>query len=464
MVDHAPTALKNFAIQTFGTADKVALIVGIVGVLAALAAGVGVIATRRRWAGMAGIVALAVVGGAAALGRPGSTAMALLPSVTGGIVGLSVLNWLLAGRRRPGTEPGGSGLLERRRLLTGTLAVAGLGAATFALGRGLRRRLEVTAARARIQLPPPASPAPALPAGIDPPVPGLTPYVTPTRDFYRIDTALVVPQVDPDSWRLKVHGLVERELQFTLEELLAFPLVERHLTLVCVSNEVGGGYAGNARWLGVRLADVLNRCGVRPDATQLVSRSVDGYTAGTPVETVLDGRDALIAVGMNGEPLPTRHGFPARLVVPGLYGYVSATKWLTELELTTFEAFDAYWVRRGWASRAPVKTMSRIDTPRGLQRLPAGKIPIAGVAWAPHRGIDRVEVRVDDGPWRLATLAPGASDDTWRQWVLEWDASPGRHVITCRATDGASEVQTEMRARPMPDGATGWHEVLVTVT
>ncbi len=231
MVDHAPTALKNFAIQTFGTADKVALIVGIVGVLAALAAGVGVIATRRRWAGMAGIVALAVVGGAAALGRPGSTAMALLPSVTGGIVGLSVLNWLLAGRRRPGTEPGGSGLLERRRLLTGTLAVAGLGAATFALGRGLRRRFEVTAARARIQLPPPASPAPALPAGIDPPVPGLTPYVTPTRDFYRIDTALVVPQVDPDSWRLKVHGLVERELQFTLEELLAFPLVERHLTL-----------------------------------------------------------------------------------------------------------------------------------------------------------------------------------------------------------------------------------------
>jgi hypothetical protein len=274
----------------------------------------------------------------------------------------------------------------------------------------------------------------------------------------------VLPQVDPATWRLRVHGMVDKELSFTLDDLLSRPLVERDLTLVCVSSEVGGTYAGNARWLGVPLRDILEEAGVRDGADQLVSRSVDGWTAGTPVAAVRDGRDALIAVGMNGEPFPVKHGFPARLVVPGLYGFVSATKWLTSLELTTFDAFNGYWVKRGWAQQAPVKTMSRIDTPRGLQKVAAGRVPIGGVAWATHRGISKVEVRIDDGPWQEAQLAPVPSVDTWRQWFFAWDAPAGSHTVTCRATDSDGQTQDEQRVDPIPDGATGWHQIVVLVS
>jgi DMSO/TMAO reductase YedYZ molybdopterin-dependent catalytic subunit len=287
--------------------------------------------------------------------------------------------------------------------------------------------------------------------------------VTRNADFYRIDTALVAPQVRPGSWRLDVGGMVDRPLTLTYRDLLSRPLVERDITMICVSNEVGGRYTGTARWLGVPLRDVLMDAGVRPGADQVVSRSVDGWTCGTPTSVVMDGRDALIAVGMNGEPLPVAHGFPARLIVPGLYGFVSGTKWLREIELSTFEAFDPYWARRGWAKKAPIKTMARIDTPRGLSNLRAGKTAVAGMAWAIHRGVAQVEVRVDDDPWQVARLGAVPSNDTWRQWVFEWDAPPGRHTITARATDGTGEVQTEDRAEPIPDGASGWHAIVVLV-
>jgi DMSO/TMAO reductase YedYZ molybdopterin-dependent catalytic subunit len=288
--------------------------------------------------------------------------------------------------------------------------------------------------------------------------------VTPNADFYRIDTALTAPQVRTEDYSLRIHGMVDDELELSYADLLARPMIERDITLTCVSNEVGGRYVGNARWLGTPLADLLAEVGVRSGADQLVGRSVDGYACGFPVEDALDGRDALVVVGMNGEPLPIEHGFPVRLVVPGLYGYVSATKWLTEIELTTFADFDHYWVRRGWAQRAPIKLMSRIDTPRGLGKVTAGTVPIAGVAWAQTIGIGAVEVRIDDGGWRPAQLGDVTTKDTWRQWLLPWEATAGRHTITVRATDANGAIQTDERAEPIPDGASGLHQIVVIVT
>jgi DMSO/TMAO reductase YedYZ molybdopterin-dependent catalytic subunit len=391
------------------------------------------------------------------------------PSLGGAAVGVAVL---LAGRRAPQgpLEPaadvrsGTPALLARRRFLGLTAVVALGGAAAASTGRWLQNRVGAAASRAAVVLPRAARRLRPVPAGADLGIDGVVPFVTPNRDFYRIDTALLVPQVPTEGWTLRIHGMVERELELTYDELLARPLVEADITLTCVSNEVGGGLLGNARWLGARLDDLLREAGVRRGATQLVPRSADGYAAGFPTEVALDGREALVAVGMNGEPLPVQHGFPARLVVPGLYGYVSATKWLTEIELTTLEDFDSYWVRRGWAKEAPIKTSCRIDTPRGLARLPAGRVPVAGVAWAQGRGIQGVEVRVDDGPWEPARLATAVGDDTWRQWVYEWDATSGSHGLQARATDGTGRLQVEEREPPIPEGATGWHTVQVTVS
>ncbi|MGK5451380.1 molybdopterin-dependent oxidoreductase, partial [Streptomyces radiopugnans] len=315
-----------------------------------------------------------------------------------------------------------------------------------------------------------ASKAPPLPPGADLRLPGMKPFITPNDAFYRIDTALTVPRPDAGAWRLRLHGLgVTRPLTLDFRELLERPLVERDITLTCVSNQVGGPCVGTARWLGVPLAELLREAGVRPPsrggpADQLVSRSVDGMTLGTPVETVMDGRDALLAVGTNGEPLPFDHGFPVRMVVPGLYGYVSACKWLTELGLTTFDAYDAYWVRRDWAAEAPVKTQPRIDTPKPLASLKAGTVAVGGVAWAQHTGIDRVEVRVDDGPWHAARLAAEDSADTWRQWAWRWNATPCSQRLEVRATDRDGRVQTAERVGTLPDGATGRHSVVVDVT
>jgi DMSO/TMAO reductase YedYZ molybdopterin-dependent catalytic subunit len=278
-----------------------------------------------------------------------------------------------------------------------------------------------------------------------------------------VDTALTVPQVAADGWKLRVHGMVDHPLTITYEQLLERPLIERDITLTCVSNEVGGPYIGNARWLGARLADLLREAGLHPNASQLVSRSSDGMTIGTPASVVMDGRDAMLAVGMNGEPLPVEHGFPVRMVVPGLYGYVSACKWIVDIEATTFAKYDAYWVDRGWAQQAPIKTESRIDTPRdGATRSP-GTVQVAGVAWAQHRGIRKVEVQVDGGPWHEARLAAAPTTDTWRQWVWSWPATKGDHTLKVRATDTAGTTQTSDEAPPLPDGATGYHAISVKV-
>ncbi|MEU8762869.1 molybdopterin-dependent oxidoreductase [Streptomyces sp. NPDC048659] len=477
LIDRTPAPVKDFAIRNFGENDKTVLQLGILAMLALVAVGLGVLATAHRRAGAAGVLLFGIVGAAAALTRPDSTGIGdVLPSVAGALAGALALYLLAAQAVRapepadPDGEGGGAGW-NRRGFLTAAGVTAVAAASAGALGRTFtaRRGEGALASRRSLVLPKPASPAPALPPGVQLKVPGITAFTTPNADFYRVDTALTVPMIDAATWRLRIHGTgVARSRTYTLDELLARPLIERDITLTCVSNEVGGPYIGNARWLGVPLAGLLSEAGVLPPsrggrADQLVARSVDGMTLGSPVEDVMDGRDAMLVVGMNGEPLPFDHGFPVRMLVPGLYGYVSACKWITDIELTTFDAYDPYWVKRTWARRAPIKTQSRIDTPKPFARPAAGPVIVAGVAWAQHRGIARVEIRVDDGPWRDADLAAEANVDTWRQWTYRWDAAPGGHHLTVRATDGTGQVQTERRTRTIPDGASGLHSVFVTV-
>ncbi|MFD8076696.1 molybdopterin-dependent oxidoreductase [Streptomyces sp. NPDC059718] len=475
-IDRTPAAVKDWAIRSFGTNDKLVLQLGILLVLGALAVALGLLGIRHRRAAAAGVLLFGAIGAVAAMSRPDADGpLDALPSLAGAVAG-GLLLYVLIGRLTDGsvrssdagTAPGG---WDRRGFLVVAAAAAAASAAAGALGRGLASSSgkQAMASRAAVRLPVPASPAAAVPRGAAPRIPGISPFVTSNEDFYRVDTALVVPKVDATRWRLRVHGRgVGTPLDLTFRDLLQRELIERDITLTCVSNEIGGPYVGNARWIGVPLFDLLREAGVRPPsqggpADQLVSRSVDGMTLGTPVEDVMDGRDAMLAIGMNGEPLPLEHGFPVRMVVPGLYGYVSACKWIQDIELTTFAAYDAYWVKRDWARRAPVKTQARIDTPKPFARPKAGRVTIAGVAWAQHRGIDRVEVRIDDGPWRDADLAAQATTDTWRLWSLTWDATPGPHTLTVRATDGTGEVQTARRARTAPDGAGGRHSVVITV-
>ncbi|MGP3775981.1 molybdopterin-dependent oxidoreductase [Streptomyces sp. SDT5-1] len=473
-IDRTPPAVKDWAIRQFGTHDKLVLQLGILAVLSLLALALGVLATRRRLAGSLGVLAFGAVGALAAASRPDATGPAdALPSLIGGVAGAGILYWLAGRLDRPvaaGQETEGSDWDRRGFLLAaGAAAAASTGAGV--VGRAFKgsRGNSAVASRADVALPSPASAAPPTPRGAALRVDGISPYVTPNADFYRVDTALVVPKVDATAWKLRIHGKgVSREQTFSFDDVLRMPLIERTITLNCVSNEVGGPYVGNARWIGVRLADLLKQCGVRPPsgggpADQLVARSVDGMTIGSPVEDVMDGRDAMLAVGMNGQPLPFEHGFPARMLVPGLYGYVSACKWIEDIELTTFDAYDPYWVRRDWARRAPVKTQSRIDTPKPFAHPKAGTVMVAGVAWAQHRGIDKVEVRVDDGPWQEARLAAEDTRDTWRQWSYEWRAAKGGHTLTVRATDRTGTTQTSERVPPIPDGASGWHSVVVTV-
>ncbi len=352
-----------------------------------------------------------------------------------------------------------------RRSFMATSGIAVVGAAAGGVaGSLLTRRSTVTHARALVKLPPPAKVLPPLAASTDLHIPGLSPFVTPNGSFYRVDTALLIPQVSPASWRLRVHGMVSRELDITFNDLLRRPLTEADITLCCVSNPVGGPYISNTRWLGVPLASVLREAGIRSGADQLLSTSTDGYTSGTPVATVMDGRNALLAVAMDGAALPVAHGFPVRMVVPGLYGYVSATKWVTDINVTTFAAQQGYWVQQGWAERGPVKTESRIDVPNGTATVKAGRVAVAGVAWAQRRGVAAVEVRVDGGPWQEARLATVPGIDTWRQWVWDWDAAAGTHQLQVRATDETGYTQTSAQADPYPDGATGWHTVQVNVS
>ncbi|MTK00868.1 molybdopterin-dependent oxidoreductase [Micromonospora sp. CP22] len=487
VVDIAPEPVKRFGIEVFGTYDKIALLVGTALLLGGFAALLGLLAARRLMASLVGIAVFGGVGAAAALTRASADVADVLPSLVGAAAGGLVLWAFVAGPLEldpwpwapptvaeppvsaDGTPaPVGRGQRvdpdARRRFLTGVGTVIGVATVGGVAGRWLAGRQGVSAAREAITLPAPVSAAPPVPAGADLDLPGLASYVTSNRGFYRIDTALVLPQVDPETWRLRIHGRVRHPVTLSYADLLARPLVERYVTLACVSNEVGGDLIGNARWLGVPLRELLDEVEPLDGADQVVGRSVDGWTCGTPTAVLRDGRDALLAVGMNGEPLPVRHGFPARMVVPGLYGYVSACKWITELELTSFADFDAYWVPRGWSAQGPVKTQSRIDTPRPRNRPAAGPVTVAGVAWAQHRGIDRVEVRVDDGPWQEARLAPTISVDTWVQWSWQWQATPGRHTLQVRATDSTGETQTGQSRGVAPDGATGWHTVTITVT
>ena len=471
-VDASPEWLKAFAIRTFGEQDKLVLLIGIGVVLTAIVAVAGAASGRRPYLGIAASVALGAVGAAAAVTRPTNDLSDAIPSVVGTVAGVIAYGRLrdaagMPSAPPPETHPASSPTMrsyDRRRFLRAGVAAAGITAVAGGLGRLLTTRASAAASRADATIPEPADPLPPPPSGADLGLPGVDPFLTPNADFYRVDTALFVPAVDAGSWTLRVHGMVDHEITLDFDELVARPMIERDITLACVSNEVGGPYVGNARWIGPPLADLLREAGVHPDASQVVSRSVDGFTIGTPTAVVMDGRDALLAVSMNGEPLPLEHGFPVRMVVPGLYGYVSATKWLVDLELTTLDAYDAYWIQRGWAKEAPIKTQSRIDTPTDGVRLDAGAVAVAGVAWAQQRGIDRVEVRIDDGPWAQADLAAEDTIDTWRQWVYRWDATPGSHALAVRATDGEGETQTSELVPPFPDGATGHHTIQVEVS
>ncbi len=488
VIDLAPPGAKQVAVGLFGTADKPAILLLVTMVVLLAGAAVGV--WHRRSAADARIaIGLVVAAGVVASLRLTS---ASLPSVAIGAVvqvaiAVGVLDWLgeRASASAAATTPAGMASMPggRRQFLIGAGALGVSAVVGGALGRSLvdgrANRVATSTGGPAASGQPGASgsgtgstPSAIEPAGTPPPdasfaVDGITPIVIPNGDFYRIDTALVTPSVDLAGWRLKVHGMVDKEVTFTFDELVQLPLIERYVTIACVSNEVGGRLVGNAKWTGVRLLDVLEMAGVKAGATQVVPRSVDGWTAGFPTAWLHDPahpRDALIAVKMNDQPLPVEHGFPARLIVPGLYGYVSATKWLSDIELTTLDAFDAYWVPRGWAKEAPILTQSRIDVPGDGALLTAGTHPIAGVAWAPDRGVKAVEVSVDGGPWQPATLATALGKATWVQWKLAWDAQPGQHVIEVRATDGTGDVQTADRTAPDPDGARGHHRIAVSVS
>lgn len=461
-VDLIPGALKDVVVALFGTADKLVLFLCMGVVYLALTAGIGLLGVRRIGDAVLALTALGVLAAVVVLTRPENAPASMLPTLLGTTVGSPVLLLLL--RRAARSSEDGTG--RRDLLVTGAVAIGALllGAGARAVNAG---RSDAEAAARRFTIPTPTAPAPAVPASAQVTLEGMPEVVTANTDFYRIDTALAVPRVDPSTWSLRVVGLVDQELTVSFEELLAEPAIETTVTLTCVSNEVGGDLAGNARWIGVPVRTLLARAGVQDGADMVLSRSVDGFTASTPLEALTDDRDAILAVAMNGEALPAEHGYPVRMVVPGLYGYVSATKWVEELRVTTFGQETAYWTTRGWSEKGPIKTASRIDVPRDGDRLEAddaGAVTLGGTAWAQHRGVEGVQVQVDDGPWQDATLATSISADTWVQWSLPWTgATPGEHTARVRATDATGEQQTSTEAPPAPDGASGWHEVSFSV-
>lgn len=479
-VDLTPAPLKEYAVAHFGEHDKQVLLAGITVVLIAIALLAGILATRRLPLGAALVVLFGAVGIAAAETQPDSAASWALPSALGALAAIGSL-WLLVRRyhraltksqalHRVASPPeaddddAAAAVVDRRRFAV-TAAGLAIGSAAAGFGANLitARRYSVEAARAAVRIPRPAFPAAPPPPGVHPDVAGLSPFFTANDGFYRVDTALVLPQVRPDSWTLRIHGMVERPIEISFADLLRKPLHEYDMTVSCVSDPVGGPYVGNARWIGASLPDLLRAAGLREGADQLIARSVDGMTIGTPLSCILDGRKGLIAVAMNGEPLPVAHGFPARMLVPGFYGYASACKWVTDLYATTFAASSPYWVRRGYARAGTMKTQSRIDVPKPFARVPAGPVTVAGVAWATDRGISDVQVRVDQGDWQPARLAAQDSPDTWRQWTYDWQAAPGSHSLQVRAADSTGQYQTGVRADPFPNGASGWESVVVSV-
>ncbi len=467
-IDRTPAWLKDLAITWFGTNNKTALRVGIWVVLAVVACVLGIMSRKSQSPLIGGFIVFSVLGMVSALERPSSDTLSVLAPLIGGAVGIFVAVYLGAMLRTKSialNTPSESRVplgWDRRRFLqtSGALGVVAVGVGTIGRIREIQRVDNV-----RAQIPTSLPPVPAQ-EQVTFSEPGFHPtdsFVTPTQSFYRIDTALSFPTINLDKWNVRIHGMVDSPIELTYADLTALPQVERMITISCVSNPVGGRYIGNAIWQGVFLRDVLNTAGVKSGVEQVFSRSVDGWTCGFPIDAALDERDALIAIGMNGEPLSLKHGFPARLIVPGLYGYVSATKWLSEIELTTWDN-KGYWIPRGWSQIAPIKTQSRIDVPRPDTTTPAAEILIAGVAWAQHTGIARVEVRIDEGTWQVATLGDDVSDDSWRQWTLPWKATPGEHIIQVRATDKSGYTQTDIRSDVAPDGATGWHTRRVRIS
>jgi DMSO/TMAO reductase YedYZ molybdopterin-dependent catalytic subunit len=520
-IDHAPPAVKNFAISTFGSNDKSALVWGIRVILILFAAYIGILAISRLWRGMIGLAVFIAIGLYAAESQPAATVGDAFPTLIGGLAAALFLwkagdlarrgagslavataaapppvapppepeaeaepkaepeererwqRWTpppaesAPAQPRPG-QPWPDAAVEqsRRRFLYVSAGTAGAGLVAYGGGTLLGENRDVSAAQHALKLPHAVTPAPPLPAGYDLKIPGLASFITPNSSFYRVDTAIVLPEILPSSWKLRIHGMVEREIELTFAELIKRPLIEDYITLCCVSNPVGGPYIGNAKWLGVSLRSVLREAGIKAGADQLLCTSADGFTSGTPVQTAMDGRDALLAVAMNGAALPVAHGFPVRLVIPGLYGYVSACKWLTDIEVTTYAANVSFWAQRGWSAQAPVKTESRIDVPSLGGTIKAGKqAAIAGVAWAQHKGIEAVEVRIAKGPWKQAQLAAVPDLDTWRQWVYYWDADvpPGNYLIESRATDKTGYTQTALQEPPEPNGASGYPSNLVSV-
>ncbi|MCU1632555.1 MAG: sulfite oxidase-like oxidoreductase, partial [Micrococcaceae bacterium] len=509
-IDFTPPWMKDFAIATFGTNDKLALLIGMGVTITLLAAILGLVAFRRWVLGAAGVLLMGAIIVACVLTRAGASLPDAIPTVVGTAAGLLALRWLVARLRhgavapaiatpataakKPGsdrTRPGvtvvesGEGTPRNDDDVAGPVAAAtsrtpgstsrrgffaaaGVTAVVAAAAAGGGRLLSgarnnIAAVRDSLEFPAPSSPAPALPAGVQSPVPGVTPFVTPNGDFYRIDTALSVPQLTTDDWVLRVHGMVEEEFELTFQDLLDADLIERHITLTCVSNPVGGYLAGNAKWLGYPLREVLARAKPLEGADMVLSTSSDGFSASTPLPVLQDDRDAILAVAMNGEPLPVEHGFPVRMVVPGLFGYVSATKWVVDLEVTRFADRTAYWTDRGWSEMGPIKTMARVEVPQSFASLDAGAVMIGGVAWSQQRGITKVEVSVDSGDWEPVTLAAEASVDTWRQWSHELTLDAGLHTVRARATDAVDGVQTDERAETVPNGASGWQSVQFTV-
>jgi DMSO/TMAO reductase YedYZ molybdopterin-dependent catalytic subunit len=510
-INHAPPWLKNFAISEFGSNDKTVLVWGIRVVLILFAAIVGVIAVRKLWQGMIGLAIFTGIGVYAALSQPTAGPGDIWPTLVGGAVGAFAMRYLCnraqdwlqplarpaeTGRHRSSAPPAPAqpaateprpeaasapppwfpehdtvqrpvSSPERRKFLVASGGAAGVALVASVAGSWLAHNRVVSDAQTTLKLPRPSAPPPRLTAASSLNVPGISPFITPNSKFYRVDTAIILPEILPSSWLLRVHGMVKRELTLSFNELIRRPLIEDYITLCCVSNPVGGPYIGNAKWLGASLRSLLLEAGIQPGADQLLCTSSDGFTSGTPVATAMDGRDALLAVGMNDHALPIEHGFPVRLVIPGLYGYVSACKWLVDIEVTTYAANQSYWATRGWSAQAPIKTESRIDVPTGANPLKAGAhTAIAGVAWAQHKGIEAVEVRVDRGPWYEAELGAVPDIDTWVQWVYNWDTDVprGNHVIEARATDRTGYTQTPVQAPPEPNGATGYPMAYVSVT
>lgn len=479
VIDIVPPWAKTLVIELFGSQDKLVLLVSLGLAVIIAAALAGVLQLVRPPLGIILLGIAATLSGLAIVTRTGATSLASVPTIVGATAGALLLATSTSALRRwrddslaePAASPEPAAVpaaarqrVDRRSFFRLTLISA---AAAAVIGSGARLLNSTTGAvdafRSSLRLT--TKSTVPIPAGAELDIPGLSPLFTPNADFYRVDTALTVPVIDATTWRLKITGMIDTDLELSFQDILDMQTDEFVTTMTCVSNEVGADLVGSARWIGVPIRDILARVGVRSGADMVLSRSVDGWTAGTPLETLTDpSRNAILAVGMNGEPLPLEHGFPVRMIVPGLYGYVSATKWLTELKVTTFAADEGYWTPRSWSPLGPIKMSSRVDTPRADRQIAPGPTKVAGVAWAQHTGISAVEVQIDGGAWQQATLSTAVNADTWVQWVLDWEASTGVHFIAVRATDKNGNLQIEERVAPIPNGSSGWQKALVMVT